>query len=337
MIHFQWKDRYNINYKDIDEQHKGLLGILNDLLDLVEAQSQPEQVTGIFHRLFAYTQHHFATEERYLRKAHWVGLLVHIGEHGAFSRKLLELNERYDPSNPELIQETLTFLRSWYLNHIMDMDMAYVPHLNALRGKLPVRAVLLACDGVLGTFDPAEFAKRLGALAGKEPAELAQTLSGPGSPVGDYECGRIDGAALCARISEICGADLAMAAVAEAYTEGWSPNPEIAELLQALKPKVQLGLVCEVGPLRMEKVIQPLPSFALFDAVALGFDMKASGPSPFLLGDLLAKLDLISEECVYVDPRADCVEEADAARFHAIKFTSAAALSKELKALNLGV
>jgi hemerythrin len=28
MVHLQWKDRYNIGYKEIDAQHKGLVDVL---------------------------------------------------------------------------------------------------------------------------------------------------------------------------------------------------------------------------------------------------------------------------------------------------------------------
>ena len=301
----------------------------------MEAQRSPDQVTGIFHRLFEYTQIHFATEERYLRKARWVGLLAHIAEHATFSRKLLDLNQRYDPSNPKLIDETLAFLRGWYLNHIMDMDMTYVPHLNALRGKLPIRAVLITCEGVLGSFDRSRFANRLGEISGRAPGDFAPSLAAAGGPVRDYECGRIDAEEFRSQISESCGADVGMEDLAGAYTDGWTPNPEIQELIEALKPKFKLGLVCESGPWRLERVLQPMPVFPLFDAVASSFETKAFGPSPFLLGHLLAKLDLISEECVFIDPRETCVEEAKSNRFHGIKFTSAQGLMKDLKAMNL--
>jgi hemerythrin len=31
MVHIQWKDRYNIGYKEIDAQRKGLLALLTQL------------------------------------------------------------------------------------------------------------------------------------------------------------------------------------------------------------------------------------------------------------------------------------------------------------------
>ena len=35
----QWKERYNINYKEIDSQHRALLDILNELIALLIAGS----------------------------------------------------------------------------------------------------------------------------------------------------------------------------------------------------------------------------------------------------------------------------------------------------------
>jgi hemerythrin len=51
MVHIQWKDRYNINFREIDAQHRGLLDILNELMDLLNGDPDPDHVTRIFHRL----------------------------------------------------------------------------------------------------------------------------------------------------------------------------------------------------------------------------------------------------------------------------------------------
>jgi len=129
MVHIQWKDRYNINFMEIDDQHKSLLEILNELIDLVGERGDPEVVTGIFHRLCQYALTHFATEEAYMAAGNYPLLEKHKGEHGAFIQKLLELNQAYDPSDPHLLEETLDFLKSWYLSHILNSDMRYMPFL----------------------------------------------------------------------------------------------------------------------------------------------------------------------------------------------------------------
>jgi hypothetical protein len=48
LTHIQWKDRYNIGYKDIDVQHRVLLDLLNELVDLIEQGKAQEGISDIF-------------------------------------------------------------------------------------------------------------------------------------------------------------------------------------------------------------------------------------------------------------------------------------------------
>lgn len=41
MAHIQWKDRYNINFREIDAQHQGLLDLLNELSDNLDGRKHP--------------------------------------------------------------------------------------------------------------------------------------------------------------------------------------------------------------------------------------------------------------------------------------------------------
>jgi hemerythrin len=35
MAQVPWQEEYSINYKDIDQQHKALLAVVNELMDLI--------------------------------------------------------------------------------------------------------------------------------------------------------------------------------------------------------------------------------------------------------------------------------------------------------------
>jgi hemerythrin-like metal-binding protein len=131
MVHIQWKDRYNINFMEIDEQHKVLLDLLNELIDLVGERGDPEVVSDIFHRLCQYALTHFSVEEAYMAAGKYPQLAKHQAEHGTFIQKLLELNQTYDPADPHLLEETVDFLKHWYLDHILNSDTKYVPFLKA--------------------------------------------------------------------------------------------------------------------------------------------------------------------------------------------------------------
>jgi hemerythrin len=129
MVHLQWKDRYNINFMEIDEQHRSLLVVLNELIDLVGERGDPEVVGDIFRRLCQYALIHFATEEAYMEAGKYPLLAQHKAEHGAFIEKLIALNQTYDPTDPHLLEDTLDFLKQWYISHILNSDMKYMPFL----------------------------------------------------------------------------------------------------------------------------------------------------------------------------------------------------------------
>ena len=74
MAHILWKDRYNIGYKDIDVQHRGLLDFLNELIDLVDEGGSPDRVSTILHGLCDYALTHFTIEERYMKAVGYPGL-----------------------------------------------------------------------------------------------------------------------------------------------------------------------------------------------------------------------------------------------------------------------
>lgn len=337
MPHVQWKERYNINYKDIDAQHQGLIVLLNDLMDLLERQREAEEVSTIFHRLFEYTQVHFATEERYMKKARYVGLLAHKAAHAAFMRRLLELNDAYDPTDPKLLEATLDFLREWYVNHIMRMDMEYVPHMQGLLGKLPVRGVLFDFGNVLSAFDTRRFTARLAETCGADPAALHAAIYERSGLIPQYESGALDSSAFARRLAALCEHPFTDDALAEAYADIFTPTPAVQDLVRRLKPKYRLGLISETGPWHLERAIRTCPVFPLFDAATFSCEVGHLKPSAQLFEDALGKLDLISEECVYIDDREEVVAAARALRFHGIVFRSAEALEVELRRLGLEV
>ncbi len=141
MVHIQWKDRYNINFMDIDDQHRSLLELLNQLIDLVGDHADPEQVSAIFSRLCQYALTHFANEESYLAAVNYPGLDSQRHEHGVFIQKLLDLDHAYDPTDPHLLEETISFLKHWYLSHILNSDMKYQPFLKAHHPEVSPKAV----------------------------------------------------------------------------------------------------------------------------------------------------------------------------------------------------
>lgn len=120
-----WSDALSVGVGIIDDQHKKLVGMLNELYAAsVELRGQKE-ILAILSAMGAYTQEHFSTEEGLMDSCGYDDAKLHKAEHLAFieyvgsTLKRLELNDFV--SSVELI----SYLRDWLTNHILNVDKKY--------------------------------------------------------------------------------------------------------------------------------------------------------------------------------------------------------------------
>jgi len=335
MAQIQWKDRYNINYKEIDEQHRILLDILNQMADLLAHEPDEEKATALFHRLCQYALNHFATEESYMEAAGYPGLVGHRALHGFFIDRLLELNQSYDSTDPKLLEESLEFVKGWYLNHIIQVDQEYVPTLKAFRSKAEIKGVLFDFGSVIGCMDERPFLEAISALSGKTPEDLAP-LIGSSSQLGKaYESGAMDSNQFLAAVSDHCGQSIAEAQFRPSYSQVFTPNSAILELIRTLKSTCKVGLIAETGPWRFEAMVQHLEIIPLFDAVSLSWELGTARTA--LWQDALRKLGIMAEECVYVDSRGALTLAATGNLMHGIAYSNPEMLLIALRRIGIRI
>ncbi len=335
MVHIQWKDRYNIGYKEIDTQHQELLQVLNELLDLVGERRDPELVASIFHRLCAYVHTHFSTEERYMRACGYPRLAEHEAQHSTFVQKLLELNQTYDPADPHLLDETLEFVKNWYLDHIIKSDLDYVPFLKRYQVDAPVKAILFDFGNVVCAFDNDRFLAGLASLCGKPADQLKTRLYLQSTLPKDYEAGRIGSREFLEGVSALCEQDLPEADFIRVYTDIFTPIQATFDLIQKLKPGYRIGLISNTSPWHFEHAIQTAEIFPLFNSVTLSFEVGASKPDPLLFEDALGKLDLMAEECIYIDDQRPYALAATEHLLRGVTYTTPVALMAQLRQLKV--
>ena len=122
---FPWNDNFATGIERIDEQHRRLVEILNDLATHVAFPSQELGLDVILASLVDYTLYHFATEENI-----WGEYLAgdpaeaaHRAEHQAFIASILKAKaEAGDRPLEELVQELLSLLTRWLASHILEKD-----------------------------------------------------------------------------------------------------------------------------------------------------------------------------------------------------------------------
>ncbi len=120
---FEWDDAlYGVGVKAIDDQHKKLVGMLNELYD-AQRRGQSAGVTNqVLSDLIAYTDYHFGTEEEFMRNYEYPDYLKHKKEHDALRRTALDFQADLRSGKRAVSIDLSHFLRDWLAHHIQGTD-----------------------------------------------------------------------------------------------------------------------------------------------------------------------------------------------------------------------
>ncbi len=125
MAFITWTDAYSVGIEEIDNQHKGLVKLINKLFDAMSDGQANSILNGILNELTKYTQVHFATEEKYFALYDYPESAEHIEEHLQFVNEVLKFKAQFEAGNIVLSFEVFKFLRGWLVKHIQGSDKKY--------------------------------------------------------------------------------------------------------------------------------------------------------------------------------------------------------------------
>ena len=130
MASITWNDTFSVNVSEIDQQHKKLVGMINELGEAMK-QGKGRAILGkIVDSLINYTLTHFKTEERYFDKFGYPDKENHKREHAAFVRKVSDFKEGFENGKLTVSLEVMKFLSDWLQNHIKGTDKRYSQFFN---------------------------------------------------------------------------------------------------------------------------------------------------------------------------------------------------------------
>ena len=128
---FPWRDAYSVGMPQIDNQHKGLIRLINSLQSAMMEDTGKNVLSGILDDLVRYTESHFAFEETMMRQRMYSQVAAHCEEHKRLTSQVRELRDRYRGGKLAMSMEVMQFLKEWLANHIMSRDQAYAKELNS--------------------------------------------------------------------------------------------------------------------------------------------------------------------------------------------------------------
>ncbi len=124
---FEWTDELSVDIQEIDNQHKVLINILNQLFTAV-AERKSEKIIGeTLDALMDYTRTHFELEENLMRSAGYGGadFDAHLAMHHIFVDRMDSIASKFLSENKAVTFELLNFLKHWLRDHIMVTDKKY--------------------------------------------------------------------------------------------------------------------------------------------------------------------------------------------------------------------
>jgi len=117
-----WDDSLSVGIDIIDEHHRYLFDLVNDLFDVVVNKRGAREVARLIKSVDAYAKVHFRSEEQMMDYYGYRGIQRQEQQHHAFEKKILEFYEELH-DNPLVAQfDALSFLRDWLTKHILVED-----------------------------------------------------------------------------------------------------------------------------------------------------------------------------------------------------------------------
>ncbi|MES9907134.1 MAG: bacteriohemerythrin [Candidatus Thiodiazotropha sp.] len=129
-----WRDDWYLGIDEIDQQHLHLVELVNQVADSVMTQQSESKDGGGAMRLVLQlqeeTRRHFRDEEAFMRNHEYPLVSSHHREHALLQAELSDLIREIEEGKRRLDIETLTSLKYWLIDHVIDSDMDIARHMN---------------------------------------------------------------------------------------------------------------------------------------------------------------------------------------------------------------
>ncbi|MBF0519969.1 MAG: hemerythrin family protein [Nitrospirae bacterium] len=125
-----WNDNLSVRVKELDDQHKRLIALINDLFDAVTARKGKDVLGAVLTELIEYTKYHFGNEERLFAANGYPQAIAHKQEHDDLTQKVISFDAQFKAGRAMVDLLLMNFLKDWLTKHIVGTDKQYSAFLN---------------------------------------------------------------------------------------------------------------------------------------------------------------------------------------------------------------
>jgi len=123
----QWHDSFSVGVRIVDDQHRQLFTLINELIVAVNNRQQDDVLERTLTSVLAYAELHFRTEEE-LFKIH-PQFRAHCAIHRQFVKDVTLLATDFTVDEAVVATRLLNKLTDWLQNHILKTDIAFFSEL----------------------------------------------------------------------------------------------------------------------------------------------------------------------------------------------------------------
>lgn len=120
-----WKNEFSVGVKEMDEQHKKLLGMINRLIEEQHTLTDPRTIADLLTEMTDYAQVHFRAEEFLMAEYGYEQISAQKKQHQDFIDKTISFYSASDIGPNVLSMALLDYLGTWLVGHILQEDMKY--------------------------------------------------------------------------------------------------------------------------------------------------------------------------------------------------------------------
>lgn len=140
MAYFEWADDLVIDNGQIDQDHRQLVDLVNELHTATSQGRGQEIVARILDDLVRYTVEHLRREEQLMASLNFPNLVQHKLGHDKFMEEIRDLKKKYDGGSVTVASQLSMALRDWLSLHIRRNDkeiLTFRKKIRPLRNALP--------------------------------------------------------------------------------------------------------------------------------------------------------------------------------------------------------
>jgi len=143
----KWSNTFACGVQVIDDQHKGLVKLVNELFNHVSGnvKEEREYFNKVINEAVQYIKVHFTTEEKIMRATGFSGYAEHKRAHESFILNVVYNAKEYQENRRVSLYAFTKFLKEWILCHVALIDKQYFEYFNRIAsrkadGKLSISA-----------------------------------------------------------------------------------------------------------------------------------------------------------------------------------------------------